>query len=191
MHWLAYTILLLAALGGIFLTLLALPGLWVMIAAAILYAWYTAGQYISWWTIAIMAALALVAELIEFFGGSRGAKKAGGSKRAAWGALIGGIVGAIVLTISVPIIGTTIGLCIGVFAGALIGEMTVRREGDHLMRVGFAAAKAQVIAIVIKLLFGVTMLGILALMALPLPSRRAAAPASAPTSSPASSPTNK
>jgi uncharacterized protein YqgC (DUF456 family) len=188
MHWAIYVVLLLISLGGIFLTLLALPGLWVMIAAAIGYAWYTGGQYIGWWTIGIMIALAATAELIEFFGGSTGAKKAGGSRRAAWGALIGGILGAIILTIPVPIIGTTIGLCIGVFVGALIGEMGVRRDADHLVRVGFAAAKMQLLAILIKLLFGVTMLGIVAFMALPLPSRRTTppAPTTAPTSSPAS-----
>src|SRR4051812_8587256 len=136
MHWFAYAILLLLCLGGIFITLLGLPGLWAMVLATLIYAWYTAFYFIGLWTLVSLIAIAAVAELIEFAAGSRGAKKAGGSSRAAWGALIGGLLGAIVLTIPVPIIGTTIGLCIGVFAGALIGELTVHDNAAHSIRVG-------------------------------------------------------
>src|SRR4051794_26453771 len=110
MQWVAYGLLLLLCLGGIFITLLWLPGLWAMVLAALVYAWYTAFTYVGLWTLVILMVIAGIAELIEFMAGSAGAKKAGGSRRAAWGALIGGIVGAIVLTIPVPIIGTTIGL---------------------------------------------------------------------------------
>jgi len=168
MHWAAYAILLLLCLAGIFITLLGLPGLWVMVAAALLYAWYTSFHYVGLWTLVILAVIAAIAELIEFLAGSAGAKKAGGSRRAAWGALIGGLVGALVLTIPVPIIGTTIGLCIGVFAGALIGEMTVRDDAAHSIRVGIAATKARIYAIIIKLLFSVAMLAIAAIKAFPL-----------------------
>jgi hypothetical protein len=44
----------------------------------------------------------------------------------------------------------------------------------------------QLLAILIKLLFGVTMLGIVAFMALPLPSRRSAQPQ--PTTAPTTAP---
>lgn len=168
MRWAAYTILLLLCLAGIFITLMGLPGLWVMVAAALLYAWYTSFHYVGLWTLVILAAIAAIAELIEFFAGSAGAKKAGGSRRAAWGALIGGLLGAILLTIPIPIIGTTIGLCIGVFAGALIGEMSVRDDPAHSIRVGIAATKARVYAIVIKLLFSIAMLGMTAFKAFPM-----------------------
>jgi uncharacterized protein YqgC (DUF456 family) len=166
-HWAGYAILLLLCLAGIFITLMGLPGLWVMVAAALLYAWYTSFQYVGLWTLVILGAIAALAELIEFFAGSAGAKKAGGSQRAAWGALIGGLLGAIFLTIPLPIIGTTIGLCIGVFAGALIGEMTVRDDAAHSIRVGVAATKARIYAIIIKLLFSIAMIGITAIKAWP------------------------
>jgi uncharacterized protein len=167
MHWFAYVLLLLFLLAGIFITLMGLPGLWGMIAAAILYAWYTAGHYVGLWTIVTLFALAAVAEAIEFLSASAGAKKAGGSRRAAWGALIGGLVGALILSIPIPIIGMTIGLCIGVFVGALIGEMTVHDDTAQGVRVGLAATKARLYAIVIKLLFGVAMLAIAAIKAIP------------------------
>jgi hypothetical protein len=168
MHWVAYGILLLLCLSGIFITLLGLPGLWVMVLAALVYAWYTSFQYIALWTLVILIVIAAIAELIEFLAGSAGAKKAGGSRRAAWGALIGGLLGAFLLTIPIPIIGTTIGLCIGVFVGALIGEMSVRDDTAHSIRVGFAATRARIYAIIIKLFFSVAMLAIVAIKALPL-----------------------
>lgn len=168
MQWMAYAILLLLCLGGIFITLLGLPGLWVMVVSALLYAWYTHFAYVGWWTLVSLALIAAVAEVIEFVAGSAGAKKAGGSRRAAWGALIGGILGAILLTIPVPVIGTTIGLCIGVFVGALMGEITLRDDAAHSIRVGIAATKARIYAIIVKLLFSVAMLALVAIKALPL-----------------------
>jgi len=168
MAWLVYILLLLFLLGGIVVTLMGLPGLWVMMAAAILYGWYTAGHYIGLWTIVTLFVLAAVAEAIEFLSASAGAKKAGGSTRAAWGALIGGLLGALILSIPIPILGTTIGLCIGVFVGALIGEMTVGDDAAHSLRVGLAATKARIYAIVIKLLFGIAILAIAAIKAMPL-----------------------
>jgi uncharacterized protein YqgC (DUF456 family) len=185
MHWFAYSLLLILSLAGIFITLLGLPGLWVMVAAALLYAWYTSFQYIGLWTLVILIVIATIAEVIEFMAGSAGAKKAGGSRRAAWGALIGGLLGAFLLTIPIPIIGTTIGLCFGVFVGALLGELTVRDDTAHSIRVGLAATKARIYAILIKLLFSIAMLALAGTMAFPLPSRRTdAPPASAPASSP-------
>ncbi len=167
MHWFAYAILLLLCLGGIFITLLGLPGLWAMVLVTLIYAWYTSFHYVGLWTLVILIVIAAVAELIEFLAGSRGAKKAGGSSRAAWGALIGGVLGAILLTIPLPVIGTTIGLCIGVFVGALIGELTVRDDVVHSIRVGFAATKARIYAIILKLLFSIAMLAIVAIKAAP------------------------
>src|SRR2546425_11222876 len=97
MHWLAYAILLLLALAGIFVTLLGLPGLWGMVLAALVYAWYTAWHYLGLWTVVALIVIAAAAEVIEFVAGSAGAKKAGGSRRAAWGALVGGLLGGSLL----------------------------------------------------------------------------------------------
>src|SRR4051812_35237788 len=167
MHWVVYILLLVFMLAGMFITLMGLPGLWVMIVAIIGYAWYSRWHYVGLWTIFAVLGLAIIAELIEFLSASAGARKAGGSPRAAWGALVGGLVGALILSIPVPFIGTTIGLCIGVFAGALIGEMSVRDDHVHSLRVGLAATKARLYAIIIKLLFGVVITAIAAIKAIP------------------------
>src|SRR5258707_5094023 len=96
---------------------LGLPGLWVMILGLLGYGWFTGFQTVGLWTTALVVALALVGELIEWWLGFRFARKYGGSKRAAWGALIGGLVCAVVGG-SVPGIGSVIGAFVGSFAGA-------------------------------------------------------------------------
>jgi uncharacterized protein YqgC (DUF456 family) len=112
-----------------------LPGTWIMLGLATLVhladtLWVlpevsggTSPAW-GWWAIGIGTALALVGELIEFAAGALGAKVGGGSKRSAWGAIIGGFIGAIGGSLIVPIIGTLVGAVVGCFFGALIGEMS-------------------------------------------------------------------
>ena len=106
---------------GLFLIPLGLPGLWLMVGAALLYSY--AKPSISIWTIGALAVFALVAEIIEFGLSGRYALKYGGSRRAGWGAIIGGIVGAFVWT-PLPVIGPMIGAFAGALVGAWVAEMT-------------------------------------------------------------------
>ena len=79
------------------------------------------------------------------------AGKAGGSRRAAWGGVIGGLVGMFVFTLPVPVLGTIAGGIIGCFAGAVIGEMTVRDDLGSSARIGFGAALGHVAGLISKL----------------------------------------
>ena len=113
---------------GLVLTLLGLPGNWLMIAVACLFTWITWAppetRMFGVTTLIIALVLAAIGELIEFFAGMAGASKAGGSKLSAWLALGGGIIGGLAgVFIPVPVIGPIIGACLGAFAGAFIGEM--------------------------------------------------------------------
>jgi uncharacterized protein YqgC (DUF456 family) len=110
---------------SLFLIPLGLPGIWLMIGAAIGYDALVAGDPIGWFTIVATAVLATIAEVLEFSLSARYTRKYGGSKRAGWGAIIGGIAGAIV-GVPVPIIGSVIGAFVGSFAGALVAEYTRR-----------------------------------------------------------------
>jgi hypothetical protein len=111
---------------SLFLIPLGLPGIWLMVGAAIGYDALVAGDPIGWVTIAATAVLAAIAEVLEFTLSVRYTRKYGGSRRAGWGAILGGIAGAIV-GVPVPIIGSIIGAFVGSFAGALVAEYT-RRE---------------------------------------------------------------
>ena len=93
------------------LVFFALPGNWLIILTTTLFAWW-------WWeervfSIYVLAAIIILAglgEVIEFFAGMGGAKRAGAGRRGAIGALAGAVAGAIVgtLTIPVPFVGTVI-----------------------------------------------------------------------------------
>ncbi|HEX4932404.1 MAG TPA: DUF456 domain-containing protein [Gemmatimonadaceae bacterium] len=119
------TLIILAAvfLLSIFLVALGLPGLWLMLGAAMVHDWLVPAGQIGWVALAIAAVLALVAEVLEFTLSARYTRKYGGSPRAGWGAIVGGLVGAVV-GIPIPIIGSVIGAFAGAFVGALALELT-------------------------------------------------------------------
>lgn len=162
-----YLVLIALLLVGVFLNILTAPGIWVMVAASIGYAWITHWQYLGPWGLAVLGGIAILAEIIETRAGGAGAKKAGGSRRAAWGALIGGIAGAIFLSIPLPVIGTIIGACIGVFVGALAAELTVRGDTEQSLAVGYGAARGKLIGILTKIAFSLLLLILAAILGFP------------------------
>src|SRR5881409_1573139 len=99
---------------GLLLVPFGLPGLWVMVAGIVGYGWLTDFRSVGVATIGAVLGLAFLGEIVEWWLGFRITRTFGGSRRSAWGALVGGIVGA-VLGVPVPIVGIVIGV-IGVFA---------------------------------------------------------------------------
>lgn len=168
MDWFYYLLLALVMVAGLSLNLLSMPGLWLMWAATILYGWVTGWVYIGWVGLLVLLILAIAAEAAEAVLGGAAAKKAGGSTRAAIGAMIGGFLGAIFLTFGLFVIGTVIGACLGSAAGALLAELTVRRHPVHLSRVGWAAAQGRLLAVLVKLGFGILLLLVGLVLAIPL-----------------------
>src|SRR6266511_5456869 len=80
---------------GLVLVPLGLPGLWLMVAGVVGYGWLTDFRSVGVATIAVVLGLAFLGEVIEAWLGFRFARTFGGSRRSAWGALVGGIVGAV------------------------------------------------------------------------------------------------
>lgn len=178
MFWVYYLLLFLLLLSGLVLTVMTLPGLWLMLAAAAGYAVATKGQYISWGTLIVLLAIAGIAEIIEFTSSGSGAKKAGGGRAGLVGALIGAVVGGIFLSIAlsfIPVLGTLVGVCVGTFLGAMAGELIVGRELGHSASVGFGAAKGRLFGTLIKLGFGLLMLVIILAVGAPIGRRKALA----------------
>jgi uncharacterized protein YqgC (DUF456 family) len=169
MIWVWYILLLLLGAAGVFVTIPGLPGLWLLVGAAAVYAWWTGlGAYIGWMSIIALIVLGLIAEVVEFVAGSAGAAKAGGSRRAMIGAIVGALVGGILLSIPLPLVGAIIGACLGAFVGASAVELAIRRDIMHSMRVGTGAAKGRFWGIVTKLAFGIIMWILIAIVAFPL-----------------------
>src|SRR4051812_26984022 len=87
MPWLYYILMLIVMLCGMFISILGLPGIWIMVLAVAGYAWLTnAHHFVSPTWLIVLAVIAGISELVELIAGSAGAKKAGGSKRAMLGA---------------------------------------------------------------------------------------------------------
>lgn len=153
----------LMCLLSLVLTALRLPGIWLIVASGVGYGWWSGWESVDLTILLILGGIALLGELVEFGMSVITSRKAGASSRAAWGGLIGGLVGMIVFSIPVPIIGTVIGALLGCFAGAMIGELTVKSQIGHGVKVGFFAAVGFVLGTVAKLAFAMIMSVILVL----------------------------
>lgn len=160
-------LLLAAALAvSIFLVVLGLPGLWLMLGAALVYDWLVPVPGIGMVALSVAAALALVGELLEFVLATRYTAKYGGSTRAGWGAILGGIAGAIV-GLPIPLVGSVIGAFFGAFVGALVLELTtVHATRASATRVAWGAMVGRVAAAVAKTGVGCAMAALLLASAL-------------------------
>lgn len=154
MQWMdvaAISVVILTALLGLLLTLLTLPGTWLMVLAAPLMNLWQPGMF-DWKTISTLAALALLGEAFEMLSGAAGAKKVGGGGKAATGAIVGGIVGAILGTfIPIPIVGTIVGAVLGAGGGAALAERHWNNKSwNDAARIGTGAAVGRLAAVVVK-----------------------------------------
>jgi hypothetical protein len=140
---------------SLILIVLGLPGLWIMVATAVVYNMIVPGDPIGWVSLIAVAVLALVAELLEFTMTGRYARKYGGSRRAGWGAIIGGMIGAFV-GVPVPIVGPVIGAFVGSFLGALIAELTGGASAGDATRVAQGALIGRVVSTMLKIGIGFT-----------------------------------
>ena len=125
-----------ASLCGVLMTLITLPGVWLMLAVAVAMQWVFPAAPFSWWTIGVCAGVALAGEVFEFVASpprqESGRWTSGASARSS------GLVGAIAGTFVVPIIGSLVGAVLGAGIGGLIAERawagrprrTPRRSGE-------------------------------------------------------------
>lgn len=148
-HILAAILLLSAMAVGWVLTLVGMPGNWFMVLAAAGYAWIgpqTGLIQLEWKTVIALSVLAIIGEIAEFAAGMVGARRAGGSRRAAVFSLIGSLIGAIggaTIGIPIPVLGSAVaavvGGALGAFAGAAFAEHTRGELAGQSLKVGQAA----------------------------------------------------
>jgi uncharacterized protein YqgC (DUF456 family) len=156
-HLLPMLLLAVCCIVGLVLVPFSLPGLWLMDLGIIGFGWLTDFRSVGVGTIALVAGLALVAELIEWWLGFRYTEKYGGSTRAGWGAFLGGLVGAM-MGVPIPVLGSVIGAFIGAFAGAALFEYTRTRDSGTAARVGWGAVLGRTAAVGVKMGFGFVIL---------------------------------
>jgi uncharacterized protein YqgC (DUF456 family) len=173
--WLYYiwAIALVFACGLAWLTtLVALPGNWLIVGCSALFAWlvsYDSSRGLTWTTVAFLAGLAVLGEIVEFAAGAAGAAKQGASKRgialSMVGALVGSVAGiAIGLPILVigPFVMALLGGAAGAFFGAYLGEAWKGQPHEARIAVGRGAFTGRIWGTVSKLAVGAVMLAIVA-----------------------------
>jgi len=151
METLLLTGVILFSIMGVALAAFTLPGSWVILASAVGYDWYFGWQRFGWKWLVALGAIALAAEIVELAASAVVAGKAGASRRAAIGSLIGGFAGMLLLSVPIPVIGTILGGFIGCFIGALAGEMTLRDDLRSGVRVGLFATLGRLLGMMVKI----------------------------------------
>jgi uncharacterized protein YqgC (DUF456 family) len=173
--WIYYiwALVLLFACGLAWLTtLIGLPGNWLIVSFAALFAWLVelqAGRGVTWTTVAILAGLALLGEIVEFAAGAAGAAKQGASKRSVALAMIGAVVGSVLglaVGTPVPVLGSFVmallGGAAGAFFGAYLGEAWKGRPHESRVAAGRGAFTGRIWGAFGKLAVGAIMLVIVA-----------------------------
>lgn len=149
--WVIATIALISGLTGLVMIVLALPGIWLMVLAAGL-CWWWQPEIITVKAVITLAVIGIVSEAIDIIASAAGAKKFGGSKRGAVGAIVGTMIGAILGTPVFPVVGTILGGILGAGAGALMVERSiVQMSWTDSMKSGSGAAIGRTISIFIKI----------------------------------------
>ena len=142
------------------LTIVGLPGTWLIAATTALLAWWQWDQQmIGWPVLAVLFALAALGELLEFIAGVVGTKQFGGSNRGALGAMIGTLVGGVaaIFLIPVPVVGSLIGACLGAAMGAWAAELHGGRDWKQSLNSAAGAGVGRLGGTVAKLACGVLM----------------------------------
>ncbi len=146
----------------------ALPGNWLMIISTCLFAWWKWDEQVfSIYTLVFVVVLAVIGEIIEFFAGMGGARKAGAGWFGSIGALAGAMIGAIIGTFAIPIpmLGTLIGACVGAGIAASVAERIAGKKIDESVKTGLGAGAGVLVGTASKLILGAMIWLIIAITA--------------------------
>ncbi len=169
----AAPLLLLAVLAtGWVMTLMSLPGNWLMVLVVAIYAWLVPAEWrgdVSWTVVLVVFLLAIVGEILETLAVAVGTSRAGGSRRAALlglcGSLGGGLIGALV-GVPIPVVGSLVGAVLfaaaGAAFGAYVGEAWKGRTSDESWKVSQAAFVGRLLGTMAKILAASVIIAVVA-----------------------------
>lgn len=147
--WILSALLIVVGVAGTVLP--ALPGVILVLAGIVLGAWIDDFSRVSGVTVTVVTVLAIAAWLIEYLAGVMGARKAGASKEAIAGALIGTVLG---------IFSGLWGLLFLPLLGAVIGQYLVDRDVIRARNVGIATWLGMAVGMLAKVVLTFLMIGI-------------------------------
>lgn len=142
------------------LIFLGLPGGWIALAAIFIYCLATRFSAVGARMLLVMAALAVVGEIVESLLGIVYVAHKGATKWGVLGAFCGGIAGTILGSAAIPLLGSIIFGFAGAFGGAVICEYLYYRSLDRALRTGFFAFMGKLNAMLVKFALGLVILGL-------------------------------
>jgi uncharacterized protein YqgC (DUF456 family) len=147
--WFLTAALILIGMAGTVLP--ALPGTALVLAGIVLGAWIDDFTRVGGVTVGVIAALAVLAWVLDYVAGLLGAKKAGASRHALVGAAIGTVVGLFM---------GLVGVLFMPLVGAAVGEWIARRDEARAVQVGVATWLGIMAGLIAKVVIAFTMVGI-------------------------------
>jgi uncharacterized protein YqgC (DUF456 family) len=146
-------VIVLMAVGLVGAALPFVPGTPLILAGALLYAVATDFTPVGIGRLALLTALALIGVVAGAVAGSVGARRAGGSRRAAVGALLGLVVGVFV---------GPVGLVAGPVVGAIAAELSRARPWGESVRAGVGTLVGLIVGAVAHVAVAAAMVGLFA-----------------------------
>ena len=140
----------LIAIGVAGTILPAIPGVTLVFLGMLLGAWIDDFARIPVWLVAIFALLTAVAWAVDYFAAAAGAKRAGASKLAVIGAMVGTVAG---------IFTGFVGLLFMPLVGAAVGEFIAQRDLRRAGTVGVATWLGLLVGTAIKVAILFAMIG--------------------------------
>ncbi|AFV01749.1 hypothetical protein UNSWDHB_2845 [Dehalobacter sp. UNSWDHB] len=129
MDMIALIIAVVLFIAGIVGTVLpVLPGVILIYAGMLAYGFMTGFATLNAYFFILQALVVILLFFVDYFASAIGTKRFGGSKQAAWGAVIGTILGLIVLG--------PLGIILGPFLGAIAAELIRGTELKKTIQIG-------------------------------------------------------
>ncbi len=166
LHVLGLATLFGVCLAGVVSLLFGLPGTFIMVGAALVYAWATGFAVIGWSTLGTLVALALLGEGLELAAASVAAAGTRPSRRVTLAALGGGLVGGVLGTPFLFGVGSLLGALAGAFAGAALAVASEGGSAGAALSTGLAALRGRLLGFVLKAAIAAAMFVILAVAVL-------------------------
>lgn len=152
-------VLLALAGGGVALLLLlfGLPGPWLLLALACVYAWASAFAQVGWGLLAWLTGLALAGEGLELWLSARATAALRPSWRVSIGAIAGSLIGALFGAPFLLGLGALLGALLGAFVGAGAAAASEGGSRDEIWATGVAALRGRFAGFVMKVALVVAM----------------------------------
>ena len=144
--------------AGIFSIIFGIPGTIIILIDIIMYAFVTGFEKIGIPLIAILIAITILAEGLDFVLGISGAAQLGITKRVVWISALGSLAGAMLLTPVFFGLGTVLGIFLGGFACVLMFELLHQSKLKPALRSGYSALLGRVAGTLAKGFFALVMI---------------------------------